>query len=131
MPIRTRRWNDPAEPDDGFRLLVTRYRPRGVTSAAETWSAWWPDLGPSRALHAEFWGKQRAPISFEEYLPRYLTEMAAQRETIRRLAAMVDDGTTITLLCSSACVDPARCHRTALARLISDAGTVKRRRAPR
>src|SRR3954462_847687 len=24
MPIRTRRWNDPREPDDGFRLLVCR-----------------------------------------------------------------------------------------------------------
>ncbi len=131
MPIRTRRWNDPAEADDGFRLLVSRYRPRGVSTADETWNAWWPDLGPSRALHADYYGKNGPPLSFEAYVPRYLAEMAAQRETIRRLARMVDDGKTVTLLCSSACVDPTRCHRTLLARLISDAGTVKRRRAAR
>jgi len=23
MPIKTRRWNDPTKPDDGFRLLIT------------------------------------------------------------------------------------------------------------
>ena len=28
MPLKTKRWEDPSDPDDGFRLLVTRYRPR-------------------------------------------------------------------------------------------------------
>lgn len=127
MPIRTRRWNDPAEPDDGFRLLVTRYRPRGIARADETWDAWWPDLGPSKALHAAFWGKTGAPIGWDEYARRYLLEIAPQRETIRRLAVR-STGETITLLCSSACVDAARCHRTLLARLMTDASPVKRRR---
>ena len=36
-------------PGDGFRLLICRIRPRGVSKQKETWSAWWPDLGPSRA----------------------------------------------------------------------------------
>ena len=30
MPIRTRRWCDPAEPDDGLRILICRYRPRAL-----------------------------------------------------------------------------------------------------
>ncbi len=33
MPIRTKRWNDPRDPGDGFRLLVCRYRPRGLRKA--------------------------------------------------------------------------------------------------
>ncbi len=127
MPIRTRRWNDPAEPDDGFRLLVTRYRPRGVAKAVETWDAWWPDLGPSRALHAAFWGKTGPPIGWAEYARRYLEEISPQRETIRRLAVRATSE-TITLLCSSACVDPERCHRSLLAQLMTDASPVKRRR---
>jgi uncharacterized protein YeaO (DUF488 family) len=117
VPVRTKRWNDPAEPDDGFRLLVTRYRPRGVKKADETWQEWWPELGPSRALHAAFWGKTGRPLTFEEYAPRYLEEMQAQTFRIRALADRAA-GETITLLCSSACVDPQRCHRTLLARLI-------------
>jgi uncharacterized protein YeaO (DUF488 family) len=130
MGIRTRRWNDPAEPGDGFRVLVARYRPRGVSRHEETWDAWWPDLGPSRALHAAFYGKGGPPLPFEAYALRYRAEMAAQRDPIRRLAALVTAGRTLTLLCSSACVDPARCHRTLLARMIEEAGTVRRRRPP-
>src|SRR5262245_17523063 len=50
--IKTKRWNDPEEPDDGYRLLVCRYRPRGVRREDERWDAWLPQLGPSRELHA-------------------------------------------------------------------------------
>jgi len=57
VEIRTRRWNDPKLEGDGFRLLICRYRPRGVRKSDETWEAWWPDLGPSRQLHADFYGK--------------------------------------------------------------------------
>ena len=32
-------------------------------------------------------------------------------------------GETVTLLCSSACTDPARCHRTLLASLVTAAAT--------
>lgn len=128
MPIRTRRWNDPAEPDDGFRLLVTRYRPRGVSRTAETWDQWWPELGPSRELHAAVYGKQGPAISFPEYLTRYLGEMQRQTFRLRALADRVKAGETITLLCSSACTDPQHCHRTVLARLIETAAAGKPRR---
>jgi uncharacterized protein YeaO (DUF488 family) len=121
--LRTKRWNDPVEPADGHRLLVCRIRPRGVARAAETWDDWWPDLGPSRALLDDFHGKRGGPIDWETYRGRYLGEMArpAQLWRIRDLASRVAAGETITLLCSSACTDPDRCHRTLLARLIEGA----------
>jgi uncharacterized protein YeaO (DUF488 family) len=118
MPLKTRRWNDPAEPDDGFRLLVTRYRPRGVKAADETWDAWDKALGPSVALHAAVYGKRGDPIDWETYRRRYLAEMEAQSYRLTALANRVRAGETITLLCSSACTDPARCHRTLLVQLI-------------
>jgi uncharacterized protein YeaO (DUF488 family) len=121
VPVRTKRWNDDPEPDDGFRLLVTCYRPRGVKKADETWEEWWPELGPSRALHAAFWGKTGKPLTFAQYETRYLDEMQRQTFRIRALADRAKGGETITLLCSSACTDPARCHRTLLARLIGEA----------
>jgi uncharacterized protein YeaO (DUF488 family) len=128
MPVHTKRWDDPAAPDDGFRVLISRYRPRGVPTSKETWQEWWPELGPSRELHAAFYGKEEEPISFEEYLPRYLTEMQGQVLRIRALADRAAAGETITLLCSSACIDPARCHRTLLKALVDAAVTGGRRR---
>jgi uncharacterized protein YeaO (DUF488 family) len=123
VPIRTRRWNDPPAGDDGFRVLVCRYRPRGVPAAREPWHEWWPELGPSRELHAAYWGKAGAPITFQQYRPRYHAEMQAPAQVfrIRALADRAAAGETVTLLCSSACTDPERCHRTLLARLIEAA----------
>jgi uncharacterized protein YeaO (DUF488 family) len=118
MPIKTRRWNDPREKDDGFRLLICRYRPRALRKENETWHQWWPEFGPSKELHADFYGKHGPPIGWEEYRRRYLEEMRAQQDLIDELATWVREGKTVTLLCSSACEDASHCHRTLLRELI-------------
>ena len=118
MPIRTKRWNDRAEKDDGFRLLICRYRPRGVRKEDETWDAWQANLGPSRELHADYYGKHGPPISWDVYRKRYLEEMRSLTEAIAELAKRVRGGETITLLCSSACENAMRCHRTLLKDMI-------------
>jgi len=120
MPIRTKRWNDPVLKDDGFRLLITRFRPRGVRKERENWDSWAKQLGPSEALHADAYGKHGDPISFDEYRARYLQEMELQKATIADLAQRVKNGETITLLCSSACPDPNHCHRSLLKNLIEE-----------
>jgi uncharacterized protein YeaO (DUF488 family) len=118
--IRTRRWNDPVEPGDGARILVCRYRPRGVRKDAETWDEWWPALGPSVELHAAAYGKGQPAIDFAEYRRRYLEEMAQDpgRFHLRALALRAAAGETLTLLCSSACTDEAECHRSILREMI-------------
>lgn len=121
MPIRTKRYNDPIEPEDGYRLLVCRYRPRGVKREGEPWDAWCAALAPSVDLHAARYGKTGAVLPWEEYVPRYLREMESQKFWIKGFAERIARGETITLLCSSACVDPARCHRTLLAGLLERA----------
>jgi uncharacterized protein YeaO (DUF488 family) len=121
MPLRTKRWNDPVASDDGFRLLVCRLRPRGVPKATAPWDEWWPDLGPSRTLLDDFHGKGRGePLPWTDYVARYVDEMGRPGALwrIRALARRLEAGETITLLCSAACLDPARCHRTLLARLL-------------
>jgi uncharacterized protein YeaO (DUF488 family) len=123
MPIKTKRWNDPPEADDGFRLLVCRLRPRGVAKARQPWDDWWPELGPSRALLDDFHGKgaHGGPLPWPDYRARYVDEMAepAALWRIRALTRRLEAGETLTLLCSSACTDPARCHRTVLAGLLT------------
>jgi uncharacterized protein YeaO (DUF488 family) len=119
MKLKTKRWNDPAEPDDGLRLLVCRYRPRGVRKEAETWNAWSPELAPSRELLARHYGKAGPPVAWPEFRTQYRAEMREQGDAIAAVAARVAAGEAVTLLCSSACTDPDRCHRVLLAELVA------------
>ena len=119
MPLRTRRWNDPRQPGDGLRLLICRYRPRGLRKGKETWDEWRKELAPSPDLLAAFHGKRGLPpLSWPDYRKRYLAEMRERTDAIDELARRVGAGETLTLLCSSACTDPAHCHRTLLQGLI-------------
>jgi len=140
VPVLTRRWNDPRTPDDGYRLLICRYRPRGVARDEETWDAWCKALAPSEELHAAVYGKSGPPIAWEEYELRFREEMTRQRFWLEGFAVHLRRGDTITLLCSSACVDAERCHRTLVAELLertafpaappAGGGAVVRRRPP-
>ncbi len=119
--VTTKRWCDTVAETDGYRLLVCRFRPRGVPREGEPWNAFCPELGPSVALHAAFYGKTGEPITWDEYAARYLEEMRSQSYWIRGFAESVARGEALTLLCSSACADATRCHRTILRDLLIEA----------
>lgn len=119
--IKTRRWDDKPGENEGFKLLVTRYRPRALPKAEETWDAWWKELGPSPKLFDAVYGKKgQQQISWEEYARRYREEMQAPepRGKIAWLGQSVARGEPLTLLCSSLCADERRCHRTVLRQLL-------------
>jgi uncharacterized protein YeaO (DUF488 family) len=118
--VTTRRWNDPPVPGEGTRVLITRYRPRGVRKEDETWDEWYAALGPSAALHAAVYGKGQPAIGWDEYRRRYLDEISQDpgRFYVRALVGRLAAGESLALLCSSACTDPAHCHRTVLANLL-------------
>ena len=128
MPVRTKRWDDPASPDDGLRVLICRYRPRGVPRLGEPWDAFCTALAPSKALHAAAYGKGQTAIPFDEYERRFRAEMEVSTFWIAGFAERVAAGETITLLCSSACTDESRCHRSIVKQLIEQ--TLARRPKP-
>ena len=72
MPIKTKRWCDPRKKSDGWRILICRYRPRALKKEDETWDNWYADLGPSRELHADFYGKTGPPITWDQYRTLFL-----------------------------------------------------------
>ena len=89
-----------------------------------------PSWGPSRGLLDAFHGKGGyTPLPWADYVPRYLAEMEGpgQLWRIRDLARRLAQGETITLLCSAACTDPERCHRTLLAGLLAPGEAPRRR----
>ena len=116
--LKTKRWDEPAEPDDGTRILITRYRPRGLRKEDETWSEWRKNLGPSAELLAAYNGKNGMSIGWMQYRNQYLREMIPQAAEIKALAQRVASGESITLLCSAQCLREARCHRSLLKTLI-------------
>src|SRR5439155_17726507 len=113
--IRLKRIYDPPSDDDGYRLLSTRYWPRGVPKAAV--DEYTTKTAPSRALLREF---KHEGLRWEDYVPRYLEEMRSDdaQSAIGRLAAMAKSG-RMTLMC--VCEDENRCHRKLLRQLIIEA----------
>ena len=122
MSIRTKRWDEPREEADGLRILITRFRPRGLPKEQETWDIWRKELAPSPDLVKAYREKDptHKSITWEVYRTRYLKEMKEPAATaeIEKLAKAVATGHTITLLCSSTCFREARCHRSLLRELI-------------
>lgn len=123
MPLNTKRWDDPVEENDGKRILICRYRPRGVKKELEAWDVWWPEVAPSVELHAAAYAKNGISVSWDIYARRYRTEMRQPeaQARIQELAQRLRKGERITLLCSSACVRESRCHRSLLAELVEEA----------
>jgi uncharacterized protein YeaO (DUF488 family) len=110
--IRLKRIYDPPSDDDGFRVLSTRYWPRGVPKSRV--DEYTTRTAPSRELLREF---KHEGLSWEDYVPRYLEEMTSPEAMteIERLAKLAK-ATPITLLCI--CEDEWRCHRSLLRQLI-------------
>lgn len=129
MPVRTKSVKEPAAPDDGTRVLITRFRPRGVRKGAETWVAWDKRLAPSLELFDAYRGRARdgrrvverglAPIAWDEFTRRFAEEMRAPaaREALAGYRARAGAGEALTLLCY--CDDAARCHRGLVEKLLA------------
>lgn len=92
--IRLKRIQDPAETEDGARILVDRVWPRGVRKA-DAELEWWPkELAPSTELRKWF---GHDPDRWAEFRRAYRDELAQVPETLSRLLDYCREG-TITLL---------------------------------
>jgi uncharacterized protein YeaO (DUF488 family) len=86
LDVRLRRiYDDPA--DDGFRVLVDRRWPRGVSRARADLDEWCRAVAPSDALR-KWYG--HAPEKFAEFSSRYLQELQEPDRALalRHLRAM-------------------------------------------
>lgn len=94
MPVRLKRAYEPPDADDGYRILIDRLWPRGVSKEEVRLDEWARELGPSTELRKWF-GHQ--PVRFDEFRRRYAAELAAQDEKLRELRRRAREG-TLTLV---------------------------------
>lgn len=86
MPnIALKRAYDPPSPSDGFRVLVDRLWPRGVSKENAAIDEWEKDLAPSSALR-EWFGHD--PARWNEFQERYRAELAQHADKLEELRAL-------------------------------------------
>jgi uncharacterized protein YeaO (DUF488 family) len=71
--LAIKRVYDPPSAEDGYRVLVDRLWPRGMTKAAAHLDLWAKDLAPSPDLRKEF---NHRPERFVEFRHHYLSELS-------------------------------------------------------
>jgi uncharacterized protein YeaO (DUF488 family) len=97
MAVRLKRAYEPAERSDGYRVLIDRIWPRGVSKERAHLDEWARELAPSSELRRWF---GHDPAKFEEFRRRYRDELAAQGEKLRELRGRARKG-TLTLVYSA------------------------------
>ena len=94
MDIRLKRAYEPAASSDGYRVLIDRLWPRGVSRKLAKLDAWERELAPSTELR-QWFGHQ--PNRFDEFRRRYIAELRQQRQRLAELRRRARDG-TLTLV---------------------------------
>jgi uncharacterized protein YeaO (DUF488 family) len=94
MTIRLKRAYVAPEDDDGFRVLVDRLWPRGLSREQLSLDLWLRELAPSNALRQ--WFNHEAD-KWPEFRRRYFGELAKRQEQVASLVANARKG-PVTLI---------------------------------
>lgn len=95
--IRIKRIYDQQGPDDGFRVLVDRLWPRGLSKARANVDEWRREIAPSDELRKWF---QHDPKKFEEFRRMYRDELKDRIGSLEKLSARARNG-GLTILYSA------------------------------
>ena len=82
MDVRLKRAYEAASREDGYRVLVDRLWPRGVSKQQARLDEWDKELPPSTMLREWF---AHEPRRFPEFRRRYMDELRAHRPRLRQL----------------------------------------------
>lgn len=95
MSIKLKRVYEPPAMDDGYRVLVERLWPRGVSKERAHVDLWMKDAGASRAAPVWF---GHDPDKWEDFRTRYFEEIRGRPEVIRELDKLIAREKTVTFL---------------------------------
>lgn len=94
MDVRLKRAYESAASSDGYRILIDRLWPRGVSRARADLDEWGRELAPSAELR-QWFGHE--PSRFQEFRRRYEEELRHKRSSIAELRRRAREG-TVTLV---------------------------------
>jgi uncharacterized protein YeaO (DUF488 family) len=97
VDVRVKRAYEPAQGADGYRVLVDRLWPRGLSRGRARLDLWEPELAPSSDLRQWF---GHDPARFKEFRRRYRAELRQQRRRIDSLRRAARSG-RVTLVYSA------------------------------
>jgi uncharacterized protein YeaO (DUF488 family) len=89
LNLSIKRVYDPAEPGDGYRILIDRLWPRGVSRERARLDEWARDLAPSTELREWF---NHDPKRFAEFRERYREELRGHVNEIDELRERASHG---------------------------------------
>lgn len=92
--IKIKRIYEAPSKDDGFRVLVDRLWPRGVSKEKAKIDLWLKDIAPSDTLRKWFGHKEER---WGEFKNRYLKELKDKKELVEQIKVM-NKKDTVTLL---------------------------------
>lgn len=96
--FRIKRVYEPAEPTDGYRVLVDRLWPRGVSKERADLGEWLRDVAPSTELRTWF---HHDPSLMDEFTARYRAELDANPGAVQALLDLAHEHPVVTLLYSA------------------------------
>jgi uncharacterized protein YeaO (DUF488 family) len=97
VTVRLKRAYEPPAPKDGYRVLIDRLWPRGVSRDKARLDEWAKELAPSAELRRWF---GHDPARFAEFRRRYSEELSTHEEKLRELRRRARE-TTVTLVYSA------------------------------
>ncbi len=83
MPISLKRAYEPPESEDGFRILVDRIWPRGVSKDELEVDEWLKEAAPSDGLRK---GVHEGELTWSDFRDAYLRELKDHRKELRDVA---------------------------------------------
>jgi uncharacterized protein YeaO (DUF488 family) len=93
--IKIKRAYQPAEEADGFRILVDRLWPRGISKEKAMIDLWLKDIAPSNDLRKWF---SHNVERWSEFKTRYLEELKTKRTLMEHIKNLEKEKGTLTLI---------------------------------
>ncbi|HUI52128.1 MAG TPA: DUF488 family protein [Terriglobales bacterium] len=93
--IRTKRVYEKPEKADGFRVLVDRLWPRGLTKEKAKADLWLKEIGPSDALRKNFHDEK---VTWAEFEKKYRAELAKKKDLLEEIRELEKKHGTVTLV---------------------------------
>ena len=94
MNIKLKRVYEKPDEKDGFRILVDRLWPRGLTKEKANVDLWLKDIAPTTELRKWF---NHDPEKWTDFQKRYLKELKENKEAVSELKEHLKKG-AVTLL---------------------------------